>query len=299
MKLKLLLLFCVFALQGFSQSFINPTARWIQSYTWYGATANTNCNYEYYINGDSTFNGTMYYKMYRMVNCTLTQFTYDSLGNQVTIVTNNLDTTFDRLLREVNHDFYVLGFDSIERRMYNFNVHDFLSFDSIIPYTTCYPSNASILIHDTVCIGSEQRKRWQVSMTMYPAAYSYIEGVGPSSGFDAPICRSGCPECGYGLQYFILNNDTLYHGNCMSTAGLQNTSQREPIFSQQANILNITHAQLQQVAIYAMNGKLVTQFSAIHQSALPVNTDALASGLYLLKVMANNQVFTKKIIVQP
>jgi len=298
MKTRLLLYFCAIALHVFSQPYINPTARWIQTYSWYGSSASNHCNYEYYFDGDTTLNGAFYYKMYRKIDCSYTQYTYDSLGNSITLVTNTQDTMFDRYFREYNHDFYTLVNDTTERREYNFNVHDFMSFDSITANTTCYPSNVSILFHDTVCLGTQLRKRWQVSMSQYPLAYYYIEGVGPSSGFDAPICRTGCPECGYGLQYFILNQDTLYHGDCMSSLGLKSTMQNEPVISQQANIVNIAHPLLQKVGIYAMNGQRMAEFSTLHQSSLPVNTDALSPGLYLLKVLANNQVFSKKISVQ-
>ena len=135
-------------------------------------------------------------------------------------------------------------------------------------------------------------------MSMYPAATRYIEGVGPNSGFAAPICRNGCPECGYSLLYFILNEDTLYHGNCMSTANLPKHDQTTFYFAQNANLVNLSHPSLQQVEVLDMNGRTTVLFSGKNQTSIVINTDGLPEGVYIIRVSTDHEVLNKKFIVQ-
>ena len=298
MKTKLLLLLSVLTLTVTSQSYTDSSAHWFQTYSWYGSNATNSCLTHYYFKGDTSIQSKHYLKMFRAVTCNYTMYTYDSIGNPITVVTTNIDTSFDRFFRESNKAFYSLVNDSTELRDYNFNVHDFLSFDSITAYSTCSPSNVSILMHDTVCLGEQQRKRWQVSMSQYPSATQYIEGVGPNSGFASPICRNGCPECGYGLQYFILGADTLYHGDCMSTASIPKNTDDKIYFAQENNLLTLAHPKLEWIEIFDLNGQRLITFNCYQQGMIRINTESFAEGIYLLTCKNKDAVTTKKFSVQ-
>jgi len=287
-------------INSIAQNYIDSTARWTQSYSWTGFTASTHCNYEYYFDGDTIAENKLYLKMWQSSICNYTHIEYDSLGNPFPVDTTYNSISFTGFFREENKAFYFRINDTSETRLYNFNIHDTLSFDSITPYSTCYPSNVSVLNHDTVCIGSNARFRWRISMSTYPLAFYFIEGVGPSSGFKAPICRNGCPECGYGLTLFTMKNDTLYRGECsLVENGIaeQKTKNKLQIMID-SEYLKINTEALTRLSIYNSLGQLQTIYGKIVVPQLTINTSAFAKGFYIIKAESESNTMFERVYIR-
>ena len=298
MKYTLLFLFLSLSLFTLkAQTYLNSTARWTQINTWTGSNnAFNNCKAVYYVAGDSVVNDTSYLKLNVQTICYFTHMVYDSEGNGTLVTdTTNLTNGFSLLLREENKRFIVRGeFD--EYWLYNFNVNDFAPIYTATASPSCEDESVSLLTHDTVCIGAIERKRWMISTPIFPSAYYFIEGVGPSSGFAAPICRNDCPECEYGLTYFELNGDTLYHGSC-SITGIENASdQSDFTFQYGMNSLSFQAKQLQWIELYSAAG-LRTHILQADAGKVEINTNELASGIYIYRAWVDGKMKSGKVMV--
>ncbi|MFM2286589.1 MAG: hypothetical protein RLZZ543_2086, partial [Bacteroidota bacterium] len=294
--MKQTLLFLFLALSFFTlkaQPYLNSTARWTQTYSWSGFNAHTNCTSVYYVAGDSVVNDTSYLKINLQTVCYYSHTEYDSLWEPYVLVDTNASNGFSLLLREANKQF-IRRSGETENLLYNFNLSDFTPIETATPFPSCGATgNVSLMTHDTVCIGSIGRKRWRVSMSSYPLANYFIEGVGPSSGFNAPICRYGCPECSYTLSSFELNGDTLYHGSC-SITGIENaTEQSDFTFQYGMNSLTFQAKQLQWVELYSAAG-LRTHIIKANAGKVELSTNALVSGVYIYRAWVAGKMQTGK-----
>jgi hypothetical protein len=297
--MKQTLLFLFLALSFFTlkaQPYLNSTARWTQTYSWSGFTAHTNCTSVYYVAGDSIVNDTSYLKINQQSLCYYTHTEYDSLWQPYEVIDTNTTDGFALLMREANKQFIQRASDG-EYLLYNFDLSDFTAIETATPYPSCGTSGSvSLMTHDTVCIGAIGRKRWMISMSNYPLALYFIEGVGPSSGFRAPICRNGCPECGYGLSFFELNGDTLYHGSC-SITGIENaTEQSDFSFQYGMNSLTFQAKQLQWVELYSAAG-LRTHIIKANAGKVELSTNALVSGVYIYRAWVAGKMQTGKVLI--
>lgn len=299
MKNSLLTILFLFTLNVFSQNYVNQTARWKQYQSWYGFGQSSLNNTEYYFNGDTTINGIYYYKMWTDLESNFTTYTYDSLGNPVTNTVTNTSTGLAGYFREQNKKFYLIAYSNPEVMLYDFDVAigDYL--DSIATNSYCGLSHPTLINVDTVCIGPIGRKRWGISFSTYPAASFYIEGVGPNSGFRASICRNGCPECGYGLNLFTMNGDTLYHGACSILPNAINQLENKlavKIFSSEDEI-QIIGNKLNEIYLYNSVGQIVTIFTNINSSQLSIRTSNLQDGIYFVKIKDGNEIINKPIYI--
>jgi hypothetical protein len=122
-----------------------------------------------------------------------------------------------------------------------------------------------------------------------------IEGVGPSSGFFAPVCRNGCPECGYSLQSFTLNGDTLYHGFCEISAGIKPI---EPIvkFGQDQNSIWFEIEDDSHIELYDLLGELKISQELKKASRTSIPMIGFDDGIYLYRIAGGNQIISGKIL---
>jgi hypothetical protein len=296
MKHRLLILFlCLSFISINAQTYLNETARWNQTYSWSGFDAHTSCTSIYYIAGDSVINDTSYYKVNLQSLCYYTHIVYDSLGNGLQVVDTNSTDDLSVLIREYNKQFIQRSNES-EYLLYNFELSDFTAIETATPYPSCGVGSVSLLTHDTVCIGSIGRKRWMISMSNYPLAFYFIEGVGPSSGFRAPICRNGCPECGYGLTSFVLNGDTLYHGNC-SITGIEETKDLDDFsFHYGMNYLSFQAKDLHWVELYSSIG-FRTHIIRAEGGKVELNTNQMVSGVYVYGAWIDGKMRSGKVVI--
>jgi hypothetical protein len=278
-----------------SQNYLNETARWVQTYSWSGFTANTQCTTTYYFSGDSVLNDTTYMKLFQESLCYYTHTEYDSLWQPYQLIDTSFTTSFHSLIREVEKKIYRRNASYNEYQLYNFALPDTSRIDSVVNGSTCSLNSVYILDHDTVCIGSIGRKRWRVSQSSYPLAMYIIEGVGPSSGFLAPVCRNGCPECGYSLQSFTLNGDTLYHGICEISAGIKPIDQRVK-FGQNQNSLWFDMDDDSCIELYDLLGKRKISQVVKKASRTSISMMGLDNGIYLYRIVSGTQIMSGKIL---
>jgi hypothetical protein len=299
MKNSLLPILLLFTITLYSQNYVNQTARWKQYQSWFGFSASSNNTTEVYFNGDTMINGLQYLKLWNEVISNYTSITYDSLGNQVPVTTTNTSTGFGGYFREENKKFYLIANGNPEILLYDFDVNVGTTLESIATNNYCGINYPSLINVDTVCIGPIVRKRWGISSSSYPAASTYIEGVGPNSGFRASICRNGCPECGYGLNLFTMNGDTLYYGSCSILPNeinqIENKTNVKVIVLE--NEIQIIGSKLNEIFLYNSVGQLVTIFTNINSSLFSIRTTALQNGIYFVKIKDGNEIIKRSIFV--
>jgi hypothetical protein len=130
---------------------------------------------------------------------------------------------------------------------------------------------------------------------MYPLAYYIIEGVGPSSGFMAPVCRNGCPECGYTLQSFTLNGDTLYHGNCEILAGIEPMN-LDVKFGQAFNSVWFDIEDDSYLELYNLMGNRIMSQELTKSTRNSISMLGFDQGIYLFKIVSKAQVMSGKFL---
>ena len=279
-----------------AQNYLNPTARWVQTFYYSGFTTSTTCRSTLYFQGDTTVNNLLYYKLFDNSECLVTTTQFDSIGEPFQVVDTNISTLFRGFVREESRKVFLMDINGNEAMRYNFGYPDFTSVDLVAPFGTCQPANSvSITTHDTVCIGNIGRKRWMVSMSQYPLAQYIIEGVGPSSGFLAPTCRNGCPECGYNLLSFVLNGDTLYQGTCsipLSTIEPKSV----PIINQTESIFSIKVDGLQSLDVFNLSGSLIASTKNSSSGQIDISLSSLSAGIYVYRAAIDGVPFQGKFV---
>lgn len=285
-----------------SQNFLNETARWKQRFSYYGMTNSTTCISERYFKGDTTIAGKNYYLLFYSDHCILTIRTFDSLGNPIVTYDTTDVTSFLGFIREENKKIYIRDFADNEYMQYNFNITENTYVDSIVHNTSCGPQNSvRVLSKDTVCVGNTIRNRWRVSMSTYPLAFYIIEGIGPTSGFLSPVCRNGCPECGYQLLSFSLNGDTLYNANCMKV-GMEAEDLKEVQLSifpnpMEEDIRIVSSEMIERIEVVSVLGQ--KQYEGIINSKnIDIHNLDLSAGIYLIKLKINGKFIVRRIVKQ-
>jgi hypothetical protein len=228
------------------------------------------------------------------VICYLNQTEYDSLGNAYQITDTSMSNSFNMLLREFDRKF-IRRVANQETVLYNFGVSDFTPVADAVLNPVCGQSNPSLLTHDSVCIGNSLRKRWLISPSQYPLANFFIEGVGPSSGFNAPICRNGCPECSFTLNYFELNGDTLYSGSCI----LLNTEfrkQEKLLLNLTGDMIRFSSKTVKVIELFTLQGSLIAMAEA-NNGVVTMPLNQFENGIYLYRAFDQSDIISGKFIV--
>lgn len=300
--LKGIFLFIVIFITMFSvsqaQPYLNETARWKQSFNYNGMTNSTQCISNRYFNGDTLIAGKNYYLLFYSDRCIRTTRTFDSLGNPIITYDTTDVTSFLGYIREENKKIYFRDINDTEVIKYNFNAKENAIIDSMVHTPGCgFPSSAYILTADSVCLGNNIRKRWKVSMSLYPLANYIIEGIGPSSGFLSPVCRNGCPECGYQLLSFTMNGDTLYKGNCMATGIQLDEEEKFSIYPNPttSSIIVEASSSIEQIEVFNVLGKKMGE--VLPNASKYELTELLPSeGIYLLRIKINGTFSVYRIL---
>jgi hypothetical protein len=122
-----------------------------------------------------------------------------------------------------------------------------------------------------------------------------IEGVGPSSGFFAPVCRIGCPKCVYSLQSFTLNGDTLYQGICEISAGIKPTNQ-DIKYGQDQNSMWFDLEDDSSIELYDLIGKRKFYQEVKKASRTSISMLGFENGVYLYRIVHGTQILSGKIL---
>lgn len=299
MRALILLLFIVSLLQLNAQNYFNETSRWQQHFQYQNSSSLTHCNKTLYFDGDTVINEVSYRKLFADEVCIFSQFMWDEEeGTSIWVDDTVHSINPVALLRESNKKVFFLGEENNEYLRYDFGKPDYTNIDSVDTYTSCgMPTSVQIMDHDTVCIGPIGRKRWTISPSQYPNAYFFIEGVGPSSGFLAPVCRNGCPECGFSLTNYVLNGDTLYQGTCSIPASIITKKPIQPLISQSANRFEIQFPGIEILTLYSGNGQFISTHKTDQKDVITLPTDHLAKGVYIYHVSSNNNPIAGRFVI--
>lgn len=282
-----------------AQEYLNQTAIWNQQFTSTGPVTTQVVYTKNYMNGDSLYNGKLYYKVFAQILSIVTQKSTDSNGQTVFITDTFRSNQFSRMIREENKRFMQIGASGDERQLYDFNVNvgDLVS---KAVSNSCTPANQFMINkYDTVCIGNKARKRWWFSTVSYLSATALIEGVGPNTGIFYPICNTTCPECSFFLQSFILNGDTLYKGNCTGNVGIgERKTQEEVQLAMLDDAIQVSLTGKFDVALYHISGALVYQTKSVEDKHLIKYKGTFPAGVYLLQLHNGSNRYAKKVIIQ-
>ncbi len=290
----------LFAMFSFTQAqqYLNETARWKQSFNYNGMTNSTQCISDRYFMGDSTIAGKQYYLLFYSDRCIRTTRTFDSLGNPIITYDTTDVTSFLGYIREENKKIYFRDLNDNEVVKYNFNAKENDIVDSMVHTPGCgFPTATYILKADSVCLGTNIRKRWKVSMSTYPLASFIIEGIGPTSGFLSPVCRNGCPECGYQLLSFTLNGDTLYKGNCLALGVENEQEQAFRIYPNPSNekLFLESGQEIEEIEVYNVFGNLIAEVYP-NTTRFELSELVPSKGIYLLRVKINGNFRVNRIL---
>lgn len=285
-----------FGLSG--QQYLNETARWEQFTSYYqNPTSNSYCDIVYFIEGDSVINGLSYYRLMQASACRYINPNLDSLGNSIIDTTYSNTTAFSRFIRESARKFYSFDLETnSESWVYDFNITEPMPLTEAVSYVSGCSATPELLGHDTVCIGSIGRKRWNLTQGV-GAIQSFIEGVGPGSGLFGATCNAFCPECGAGLIRFMLNGDTLYNGSCTIPAGFDlQTENQLPIRAiVQSGVLRFEPSDIESVAIYTTTGQLILRKNRINSAT--IDLEGYAPGIYIYSAATAHGTASGKIYI--
>jgi hypothetical protein len=299
-KMKALLPFmlCCAFLNFNAQDYFNETAEWKQTFYYQNSSGSTVCHDRLYFNGDSIHNGTNYRKLFKDSECIISQMEWDSLGNVSWVSDTNYSTYQTAILREWDKKVFFLDGQGQEYLRYDFGQPDYTNINSVDSYYSCgFETSVQIEAHDTVCIGPIGRKRWHVSWSQYPNASHFIEGVGPTSGFLAPVCRNGCPECGYSLDSFVLNGDTLYQGVCSIPAPVRETKPIAHTVIQTLETLDVRYPGLTGMQFYNCAGQCIDNAKAYEKDRILFDIQSLPVGVYLYQSRVNGALIRGKFAI--
>ncbi len=262
-----------------------------------------NQTYNYYTNGDTTFNSLVYKKIFKSGTgyvwttqpppnpCTPNPFSY-------------VDTVPSFFLRSAAKEMFVrMPSDTNEFLLYDFN----LSLGDTLPNTFNNFTNDTYVIGiDSISTPYGYLKKFELSGSSW--SQYLIEGIGHSKGLIEPM---HVPlECGYDLLCFSLNDSAYYPNSgptCDLAVGLtsKSRSNNSLIFPNPSDGNSIIHFEesIQNAEIIITNfmGQIVTDFHQISGNSFRLNCENFPSGIYWVHISENqkNQEIKKLIISNP
>jgi hypothetical protein len=265
------------------------------------------CGYESFaMTGDTIINAKTYHKIVR----SLLQYKIGVSGNC-----------------EYNYPYFSTGYfcairqDTTQRKVYVFGssytnevvLCDFSLHvgDTVKTFNTQGHPGSVVASIDSVLIGNNYRKRWNVDIPLWAVFHSQIiEGIGSTYGLFDQRIHYGFSSV-YGELYCfsqdskILYPDYVIKTRCAQiTAGVQEQSQPE-LFSVFPNPSNGSftidfgnHHNFKEITIIDLLGKIYFEQSINNQSK--INIDNLPNGVYILTAIDNeNKMTNQKIISCP
>jgi hypothetical protein len=275
----------------YSQNFINETKQW--AVVTQPMDLNTHFTTYYKFSGDSIINGFLYHKLYKstdsnQVNWTLNYYSFWWERN---------DSVFQRCQHYGNlNDTTILLYDFNLQEGDSFHVDNNMKVDSI----------------RFIEWGDSIRKFWFFNEQNTYGYITWIEGVGERANF---ICSDVCIcSCASQLLCFQENGNLVYQSpyytSCyIYTAVPLNSKSPELInlFPNPATnylTLNIDNVQLlpsdsyrNNFQLYDMQGRMQLK-GETSATQTEINVATLPRGLYVLKIITNQQIETKKIVLQ-
>ncbi len=257
---------------------------------------NENYYYHYYFAGDTTINSNSYSKLFRdsvlVVGvggpaCYMNPWAYihgykgavrqDSVANKV---------------------YYIPYYDSTEVLLYDYNLVAGDTVKGFLVNCTALVTNV-----DSVLIGNQYHKKWDLSVCTGGNVHHIIEGIGSDNGLIEPLNWLGW--CYSWLVCVKDSSSTLFNSGVSSDYGCQQITEvnNEGItkneirlypnpFSLTAKLEMQLPVQNATVTIENYLGQTVKQFNKISGSEITISRDNLPAGLYFVQVTQNNSVVT-------
>ncbi len=201
-------------------------------------------------------------------------------------------------IRLENNKFYYIDPNNNDQLLYDFNLVKGDDYSKgVFDFACSTVSGLTFEKTDIVCLGNTSLKSWQLSSRNYPSANYLIEGIGPNTGLFTPFCKNGCPECSYQLNYFTLNNDTLYKGNCDKSASIpetQKSTDYETYYDN--NFFQLDFKTTGKFKIYSILGQYVLSETISNAGLINFENLSLKTGIYLVEIETNSGIQFIKII---
>ncbi len=276
----------LFGVSIFGQNLFSPDKQWnvrFTGFSWF-VTYSTEI---YKIDGDSTVNSKSYQKLWA---------SFDSLSTW----------SYQGLVREEGKKVYFIPADRSEGLLYDFDLEIGdtarvvnLNFDNI---------PVQIIDKDTITLFGKQRVRWHISHESYYAEY-WIEGIGSSNGpihtkfyynMNCPTWELLCLHQNDSLLYMLNSQIGCYQSNVgMEEIEAQNSIDFWPNPVKKGNAVRVDFGfEPNQVEMINSSGKVVYVAAELTQNSLQIETNSLATGLYLIRVInQENKTQILKLIV--
>jgi hypothetical protein len=220
-----LLFFSVFISKGQSGNYIDSTSTW---YEFFGASDGINIykdNNRYFIEGDTTISGTVYYKLY--------WDKLDSIFDAFTdtfLLVNFYQHVYQGGLREDSLKRFYLYYpgQSSESLLFDFNLNVGSALPNMISNYGCVNPPYVIQSIDTMYLGSTIVKHYNLPPSIFNK--SLYEGIGASGGFiwQGSLCTMF--ESGACLIAYKKGSDSLFINNCgQAITALAETSKEEEV----------------------------------------------------------------------
>jgi len=266
-----------------------------------------NETYNYYVNGDTVFNGLTYKKIYKKGTGYYSWFGPPPGSPSCTGTYSYVNAQSEHFVRsDAKKIFIRVPNDTAEYLLYDFN----LQIGDSLPLTyNNYQSGTIVTAIDSIATPYGYRQRFTVTGQAWIT--ELVEGIGHDRGFLEPV--SVVLECGFYLNCFSLN-DTIYYPAsptsgpvCELTLGSPELSDNENgllVFPNPFNDFttimwkkNIENASL---ILYDIQGKEVNRKIGISGNQFLLQREKLDAGMYFfeLKELDGKVALTGKILIQ-
>jgi hypothetical protein len=252
-------------------------------------------NYSIVISGDTTINSVTYHKLttpyiqaVMLGTCTANYAGYKGAFRN------------DVANKKV---FYVPPSNSIEQLLYDFTMQVGDTVKGFLE-TFTFPSDIVNSI-DSVLVGSNYRKRWNIDPCYY---VSIIEGIGSTYGLVQPSPGCFVDQANYWLTCFSQNNFTLYPdttANCQLITTIENINDNHSSIEISPNPFH-SYSYLKvssefenaEIKMYNALGLLMREEKISRQEFFLLNRDKLQNGIYFIQLINDkSQLINKKFVV--
>lgn len=288
---------------SFSQNYLDSNPIWTE-YTISCGGGNPYCTSEEYtikLEADTTINNKVYYKTKRQGITTTWDWNVD------TLVSENVINDYLYPLREDQGRFYIFrSFQNVEQLLHNFDLE---VGDTAISSSSFCPKPQIVMEIDTIYFGTQMRKKFIFTPHLSWAASPLYEGIGTSRGLFVKPCSGVIGvESGSILQCYTTNDESLQidtSGLCETTIPVSthnlvvNENNVYPNPFDEKIIIESKFKEVNNIEIklYNLHGNLIKSSSMPSDgSMVNISTKGLNSGIYILIISSNNEIYTTKMV---
>jgi hypothetical protein len=228
-------------------------------------------------------------------------FTWPDAGMCNFSASPSVNFTFPGSLREdtILKKVYFLHIDSInETLIYDFSLN---IGDTVKSYVTNFCAPVIVTQIDSIFIDSDYRKRWIVNGGGCLWNGEIIEGIGSNMELLEQMVNF---EWGGNLGCYSVNSVTMFSQSPDCPVLITNIDKQikvdnvtvSPNPAKNSITISQTEPKFNKYEIYSLNGKLVTE-SKINNILQKVDLTGYAEGMYIVKLVGNQKVEFKKIVV--